>query len=952
MSSRIEQLRSLGQSVWLDFIRRGHLVSGEFERLIEIGVAGVTSNPTIFHQAITESDDYDAALHELVPKGLKAVELFDALAIEDIQMACDRLRPVYERTGGLDGRVSIEVNPRLAHDTRGTIEEARRLHQAVGRDNLMVKIPATLEGLPAIATCLAEGICINVTLTFSLARYEQVMDAYLSGLEQRAAKSLPLQPMVSVASFFVSRVDTKVDKAIDEAVKELPEGTPARAELESLKGQAAVANARLAYARFKQVFSSPRFEVLRARGARVQRPLWASTSTKNPAYRDTLYVDELIGPDTVNTMPPQTLAVFNDHGVVEARVERDLDRARELFERLPRHGIPAEALIAQLEPEGVTAFARSYDALIEALEKRRRAILGRPRVSPKIAPSAVTRATHARLAQLERESFIRRLWARDETLWSGDPVHQHVARTRLGWLDAPLEMTAEIASLKAFAGQISSEGFTRAVLLGMGGSSLAPEVLSRTFGVGQRGLELTVLDSTSPAAVRAVGESHDPGTTLFVVSSKTGTTLEVLSLEKHFFEWARRARADAGRGFVAVTDPDTPLEALARTRGYRRVFTNRPDIGGRYSALSYFGLVPAALIGMDLTALLEHALDEARACGPDSVGVENFGVELGAALGELALRGRDKVTFVPGPEFEAFGDWAEQLLAESTGKDARGLVPVTGEALAPPDRYGNDRVFVAFSVNDLPRETETLLEQLEGAGHAVLRWRDPEPAALGAEFVRWEIATATIGAVIGVDPFDEPNVTEAKQATQAALERFLKDGRFAARPRLAESKGIAVEAPQAIGDLLAPRVNGRDDPAAWLTALLGLARPGDYFALLGYFRRTPQLHERLQRLRTAAGRVTKLATTLGYGPRFLHSTGQLHKGGPNTGIFLQFTADEGEDVPIPGENFTFGSLIRSQADGDYEVLERRGRRLMRIHLGGEPEKALEELSEALAAARV
>ncbi|HYM82141.1 MAG TPA: transaldolase [Candidatus Limnocylindria bacterium] len=372
MASRAEQLFALGQSVWLDFIRRGHLLSGEFDRLVaERGIVGVTSNPTIFQLAIADSDDYDAAIQAGAARGLKDGELFEALAVEDIQMACDRLRPVYDATRGIDGRVSIEVSPRLAADTDGSVEEARRLHRSVARDNLYVKVPATEAGIPAIRTLIADGISINVTLIFSLARYEQVIDAYLRGLEQRAERGLPLAPMFSVASFFVSRVDSKVDQAIERRLAERLSAAD-HDELKSFTGHAAIANARLAYRKFKQVFGSARFAALQARGANLQRPLWASTSTKNKAYRDVRYVEELIGPNTVNTMPPQTLEAFNDHGVVEVRIERDLDRARTLFERLPALGIPVDALIAELELEGVAAFTKSYDALLASLETKRR----------------------------------------------------------------------------------------------------------------------------------------------------------------------------------------------------------------------------------------------------------------------------------------------------------------------------------------------------------------------------------------------------------------------------------------------------------------------------------------------------------------------------------------------------------------------------------------------------
>jgi transaldolase len=374
MPSRAQQLLELGQSVWLDFIRRGHLLSGEFDRDVrEAGVVGVTSNPTIFQQAISGSTDYDAALTEGIARGLEGEPLFEAVAIEDIRLACDKLKPVYERSQGLDGRVSLEVSPRLARDTAGTIAAARRLHAAVARENVMIKIPATREGLAAITATLAAGVSVNVTLIFTLARYREVMDAWLAGLEQAKPGDIPA--LRSVASFFVSRVDTKVDGAIERRVATLPPGATERAELESLRGRAAVANARLAYAEFEAVIAGARYRALEKRGAHPQRPLWASTSTKNKAYRDVLYVEELIGPDTVNTLPPATLAAFNDHGRVEPRIRHDLAGARAVFTRLTELGVPVEALIGELEGEGVQAFAKSFDDLLGALETRRRELL-------------------------------------------------------------------------------------------------------------------------------------------------------------------------------------------------------------------------------------------------------------------------------------------------------------------------------------------------------------------------------------------------------------------------------------------------------------------------------------------------------------------------------------------------------------------------------------------------
>jgi transaldolase len=378
MRSRAHELLDLGQSIWLDYIRRGHLLDGGFDRDVrDAGVVGVTSNPTIFQQAIGGSQDYDAAIAEGVVQGLEGEPLYESLALPDIRLACDRLRARFDASRGMDGRVSLEVSPRLAHDTAGTVAAAERLHAAVARPNVMIKIPATREGLPAITRTLARGISVNVTLIFSLERYREVLDAWLAGLEAFAASSPAgggsgdLAGVRSVASFFVSRVDTKVDAAIEQRLATLPPGATERRELEELRGRAAVANARLAYALFEAEVAKPRFAALRARGAHVQRPLWASTSTKNPAYRDVLYVEELIGPDTVNTVPPATLAAFNDHGRVESRIRHDLPGARRTFERLEALGVPVHRLIGELEPEGVRAFARSFDDLLATLETRR-----------------------------------------------------------------------------------------------------------------------------------------------------------------------------------------------------------------------------------------------------------------------------------------------------------------------------------------------------------------------------------------------------------------------------------------------------------------------------------------------------------------------------------------------------------------------------------------------------
>jgi len=547
-------------------------------------------------------------------------------------------------------------------------------------------------------------------------------------------------------------------------------------------------------------------------------------------------------------------------------------------------------------------------------------------------------AVHSALGALVRGGLGRRLLAHDDRIWGDDPAHRAVAANRLGWLDAPGAMRADAEHLAAFAHEVAAEGFTHAVLLGMGGSSLAPEVFRLTFGVSPGALELTILDNTSPAAVEQVARTHDLTRTLFIVASKSGGTIEVVSFERTFWERVQAARPDPGRAFIAITDPGTSLGTLAASRGYRRTFINPADIGGRYSSLSRFGLVPAALIGMDVAALLDSAIAERAALQTDS----SAGIELGAALGALARAGRDKLTLVLAPALASYGTWIEQLVAESTGKSGVGILPVAEEPLTTPDRYGADRVFVAIGAPELPPARLAALDALAAAGHPVLTWSLPQLTALGGDMLRWEIATATAAAVLAVDPFDEPDVSAAKAATQRVLERARLAGRFEDRTASASAGGLRAFVPDAAATPLG------SSPEAWADALRGWLRPGDYVALLAYVHRTDARHAALQQMRLALRDGERVATTLGYGPRFLHSTGQLHKGGAANGVFLQLTADEG-DVPIPGEPYGFATLRAAQAAGDFDVLVERGRRVMRVHLGGDVEAGLERLARGFAA---
>ncbi|MBI3636051.1 MAG: glucose-6-phosphate isomerase [Candidatus Rokubacteria bacterium] len=534
------------------------------------------------------------------------------------------------------------------------------------------------------------------------------------------------------------------------------------------------------------------------------------------------------------------------------------------------------------------------------------------------------------IQRLEQMDAGRRLWGRDGTLWSNDPGVRGAIEKRLGWLTSPMDMVGRLGEITDFAESVRRDGVRDVVLLGMGGSSLAAETLARTFLPPPGAPALTVLDTTDPGAIRAAAARLKLRETLFLVASKSGTTTETLALYRYFREQVERETSTAGAHFAAITDAGTPLERLATEAGFRKTFLNAPDIGGRFSALSSFGLVPAALVGVDVAGLLDRARAMAAACGPDVPVAENPGLRLGAALAGWAQAGRDKVTLLITPStvdghgrqgsgVGSLGVWLEQLLTESTGKQGRGLVAIVDEPPGPPAVYGADRLFVALGLgHDVA--LERAVAPLEAAGHPVVRLDLGDPLDIGAEFFRWEVATAAAGVLLDLNPFDEPNVAQAKDATQAALATYKERGRLPEWP-----------------------VDGVDETARVLVQ----ARPGDYIALLAYVTPTPETTEALQSLRVALRDRTRLATTLGYGPRYLHSTGQLHKGGPPTPILLMLTAEAAGDVAIPGERYGFATLELAQALGDLATLRAARRRVLRVPLGGDPRGGIARLTTEL-----
>ncbi len=941
----LQQLADYGQSVWLDNIRRGLITSGELKRMIdEDAVVGVTANPTIFEKAISGSTDYDTAIDALVKQGKEPADIYKILVVEDISSAADILKPVYDKTNGLDGYISIEVAPGLAHDTQGTIKEALEFQRLINRPNIFVKVPATAEGVPAIEELLYQGLNINITLIFSVDVYKQVMEAYLHALERRIQEGKPVDKTASVASFFVSRVDGKADKMLDDKLK--GEQDPARRKMiESLFGTAAINNSKMAYQEFLKVFETDRFNKLKDKGARAQRPLWASTSTKNPNYSDVMYVEELIGPHTVNTMPEQTIRAFKDHGKVARTIDNDLGLAKQQLADLETLGISLKQITDELTIEGVQSFTKSFDSLEECIRAKQETLLSGLSERYTASLGELGPQVDNSLRQMDKNSVASKIWEKDASLWKKDPEAQKVIKNRLGWLGVMSIMQDRADDLKAFADEVRQAGYTSVVLLGMGGSSLAPEVINRVFGEAQGYPRFFMLDSTAPGTILAVERRIDPVKTLFIVATKSGGTTETISFYRYFREKVNAAKGDkGGENFVAITDPGTSLETLAQKEGFRRTFLNMPDIGGRYSALSYFGIVPAALMGVDIDALLDNSETMAEACAPCVSAQDNPGVWLGTIMGELYKAGHDKVTITTSPDLDSFGLWAEQLLAESTGKEGKGLIPITGEPLGRPSAYGRDRLFVYLRLDgSTDEQQEHDLQKLENAGQPVVRLRMKSKADLGAEFFRWELATAVAGYLLGIDPFDEPNVQESKDNTKRLLDVYEKQGRLPQESPVLEDGDLTLYGD---GEALA-RAGSEGTLETALNAFFRMVKPGDYVAFMAYIPSTGEHEELLQDARISVRNVLKVATTFGYGPRFLHSTGQLHKGGPNKGVYVQITAESPKDLPIPGQPFTFGTLIKAQAMGDLQSLQKHGRRAISLRISGDHAAGIERIREAI-----
>ncbi|MCA9968935.1 MAG: bifunctional transaldolase/phosoglucose isomerase [Anaerolineales bacterium] len=899
----IQSITQQGQSVWFNYLRRAFLESGELGNLIEAGISGITSTPGLFAHAITHSADYDEVLTRLLRQGKPIQEIYEALVTDDMQRAADCLKPVHEATDGLDGYVSVELNPALANDAVATVAAARHLLRVVDRGNVMVEVPATPAGIAALRQLTADGISVNLTHLFSLAVYKQAIAAYVAGLEEFfATHSVWRMAPSSVASLSLSRIDRIVDARL------------VRLGKARLQGKTAVSLAKIAYTHATLLFQGDRWHALSRHGARPLRLKWTRTTPRDFAYADTHYVEALIGSHTITTLSPATLNAFRDHGVAAPTLTQDLAAAREHLDTLERLGIDLEAIAARLQQESLADFRDQFQTLVRSVSAKR------DQLQAGWQPLTADLGSHqphaaAAIDRLCRAQTTCRLWAHDAALWPGAE-----APDRLGWLHIAEAMQENVPRLHAFAQELREGGITDVVLLGAHTAVSPAHVLQALLGSGALP-RLHLLSSTAPQTIHALTARLNPPQTLFVVSSKRGETAETLALFRYFYNVVLAAVGprQAGRHFVAITDPATPLHTLADSYRFRRVFLDDPRLDEHQAPLSYVGLLPAALLGLDLPRLLDNALAmvcNASSCNCPDTG-NNVGAQLGAMLAALAADGRDKLTLLASPTLAPFAAWAAQLVAATLGKQGRGLVPVHGEPPLPPDRYGPDRCFVHLRLPNEPAH-DAHAAALRAAGFPVITLQWQTPFDVGGHFFVWQLATAVAAHLLDVNPFALPDLHAAGQRAQALLATFKQHG------RLPPGKAAPVT-------------------AASISFFLNRVRPGDYVAIQAYLPQTAENERILQAFCSCIREQQPVPVTLAYGPDYLHTLGQLHKGGPRCGHFLQLTTPLPEtDIAIPdvaGEtaaSLTFGVLQMALALADGQALAEQWRPMMRLHLPNGP----------------
>ncbi len=918
-----KKLKEVSQSLWLDSISRDMILNNTLSSFIEkYQITGLTSNPTIFENAILNSSSYDNSIKMASKKFKTEDDIAYSIMIEDIQRACDLLKKTYETTNGDDGYVSIEIPPTINEKSK-MVECAEKIYEMVSRPNLMIKIPATQQGIEAEEELIKKGINVNMTLIFSPHIYTKVADAYISAMKWRVENKVEGN-VFSVASFFVSRIDSEVSKELDKIISNTDD-IDRKNEILMFKGKAAVALSLITYEIYRNKFYTQSFEELRKAGIKPQKLLWASTSTKDPSMRDTLYVDELFLPNTINTIPTNTLFAFFDHGRINLEdIETRINQAKEIYQKIEKNGIIWQAIFENLLYDGMDRFVKSYNKILDAIRKK-------IKKTDSLLPSLqlYNLEIEQTINQIKNKQFIKRLFLKDPTLWKKDSKSAQQIKKSLGWLDIASVMKKNINNITTLRDEVIKEGFRYAVLLGMGGSSLGSEVISSIFGEHKK-IKLYILDSTNPQWIARISSKIKIEKTLFIVSSKSGTTLETLTQFKYFYSLLKKRLKKPGRNFIAITDSSTPLQEIAKKYSFRKIFINPSDIGGRFSVFSYFGLLPASFTACNIERLIEKAEEAQNELTNNETPPA---IVLGCFMGKAFLSGRDKLTLIVPKKFERFGLWVEQLIAESTGKEGKGIVPIVDTELLNPQSYSNDRFFVIISCrNFYEYENEEKINNIIKNGHPVLRVYLNDRYDVATEFYRWEVATAVAGHIMEINPFDQPDVQFTKDFTK----KVLQTKTIKLKPSL-KTKDI---------EIYTANITINEEKDLLWQILKNISENG-YFSLCAYIdenNKNDTMMKRIKKLLTENIGITSLCV---YGPRYLHSIGQLFKGGKNNGIFLILTHKSKKDIKILGEDSSFDKICTAQAIGDFLAMKEKGRMCVMVHTRKEPAHILKKIISEL-----
>lgn len=892
----IQSVHSLGQSLWLDNVRRDSLDSDELAGRVAAGeLRGVTSNLTNFESAILSSEKYSVDLRRFAQAGWTADRIFDQLVIDDIRAAADAFLPLFEQTNGDDGFVSIEVNPEFADDTNGTIEETMRLWDVVNRPNAMISIPATLAGLSAIESSIRAGINVNATLIFSLERYIEVMEAYMSGLEGRLEDGGSLDHVSSVASFFVSRIDT----ALDERLKEIIQRGEAEGErASSLLGKVAIANSKLAYAQFVATFQGERFQSLATRGARVQRPLWASTSMKSPEYPDTYYVDHLIGPDTINTLSEATLKAFIDHGTPELTLTENISTARSRLQALDDLGISLYAVAEQLEKQGVSELSASYRSILGTIEEKA--------VTFQKEFAALEPKMQETLAELERDEVGKRLWQEDATLWVERDREKAQVRRWLGWLSEPAKMSTAVAELTRFA-EALDPAITTLVLIGSGGGTFTAEMLARILA-SPNGIDLHTICTANPDDIRAIKREIAPEATLYLLlDSSSGDGIEEHLLSTFWEQAVRKLEEQAGDHFIVIAKEDSKIHNWAVEQGIQKIIEadNQDDLC--LSPFNWTSLLPAALTGADIQSFVQGGVDMTRACGPLVDVAQNPGLFLSSVLAAAFRSGRDKVTLFADPPLEPTLKWIQSLLMAGRGRKENGFITIRDESPGSGDVYGDDRLFVYLRVSGaLDRR---LAEWIRADIPVLVLETSTKTEAIGEMLVQWQIGAAIAQHLISVNPTDLDALQRSRAELQHILHRLERKGELPQADPLWQGDGVQLRA-----------------------ASRGLKFTGDGLSEVADFILTESQEAGGLGLRlftpmskTLQGKVRRLRHALRnqLGLFSLASSAECDLGSKDI-IYLILMVKPRKDEAIPGKTYTFGQLFEGQALSDLAAIKDYG----------------------------